>query len=171
MRLFLGGGALYEAAAGFASASRRAIQRLPAQRRRGRRENTHMQHGGGKLRHQSEGRLIEIQDREGEIVFAVRVSPRASRNAIGGEYQGAIKIRLTAPPVGDRANGALRRLLAERLKVPVSAVRILAGEKSRTKRVSIAGATREDVAKAFEPQPNEARAHPVTVDRRRQRDA
>jgi uncharacterized protein (TIGR00251 family) len=62
------------------------------------------------------------------------------------------KIQLTAPPVDDRANEALRRLLAERLKVPVSAVRIVAGEKSRTKRVSIMGVTRPQIAKAFEQQ-------------------
>ena len=52
------------------------------------------------------------------IVFAVRVTPRASRDAIEGEYQGALKVRLTAPPVDDRANDALRRLLAARLNVP-----------------------------------------------------
>jgi len=90
--------------------------------------------------------VIEIQERDGQFVFAVRVSPRASRNAIEGEHQGALKVRLTAPPVDDRANEALRRLLAERLKVPVSAVRIVTGEKSRTKRVSIAGVTRAQVA-------------------------
>ena len=85
--------------------------------------------------------MIEIADRDGAIIFAVRVTPRASRDAIEGEYQGALKVRLTAPPVEDRANEALRRLLAESLNVPVSAVRIVAGEKSRTKRVSVSGAT------------------------------
>ncbi|MBZ5694734.1 MAG: DUF167 domain-containing protein [Acidobacteriia bacterium] len=82
---------------------------------------------------------MEIREHEGSVVFAVRVAPRSSRDAIEGEYQGALKVRLTAPPVDDRANDALRRLLAGRLKVPVSAVRILAGEKNRTKRVAIAG--------------------------------
>ena len=85
--------------------------------------------------------MIEITEQSGGVAFAVRVTPRASRDAIEGEYQGSLKVRLTAPPVEDRANEALRRLLAENLKVPVSAVRIVAGEKSRTKRVSIAGAT------------------------------
>ena len=76
------------------------------------------------------------------MIFAVRVTPRASRDGIEGEYQGALRVRLTAPAVEDRANDALRRLLAESLNVPVSAVRIVAGEKSRTKRVIIVGATR-----------------------------
>ena len=154
MRLFLRSEALYEADAAFARASLGTIQRLSAQRRRGRRENTHVQHGRGNVRRRSESRLIEIQERGNEIVFAVRVSPRASRDGIAGEHQGATKIQLTAPPVDDRANEALRRLLAERLKVPVSAVRIIAGERSRTKRVSIMGATREQIAKAFDRQPS-----------------
>jgi uncharacterized protein len=55
--------------------------------------------------------------------------------------------------VDDRANNALRKLLAVRLKVPVSAVRIVAGEKSRTKRVSITGVSRAQVAALFEAKP------------------
>jgi uncharacterized protein len=96
---------------------------------------------------------VEIQVRDGEVVFAVRVAPRASRDAIEGEYNGALKVRLTAPPLDNRANEALRRLLAERLKVSASAVRIVAGEKSRTKRVSISGVTRAQVGALFESTP------------------
>ena len=98
--------------------------------------------------------MIEISERDGSIVFAVRVTPRASRDAIEGEYQGALKVRLTAPPVEDRANDALGHLLAARLNVPVSAVRIVGGEKSRNKRVAVAGVTRAQVislAEAAEP--------------------
>jgi uncharacterized protein (TIGR00251 family) len=90
--------------------------------------------------------VIEISERDGSVVFAVRVAPRASRDAIEGENQAALKVHLTAPPVGDRANDALRRFLAARLNVPVSAVRIVTGEKSRNKRVSVAGVTRAQVA-------------------------
>ncbi len=89
--------------------------------------------------------MIEISEREGSIVFAVRVTPRAGRDAIEGEYQGALKVRLTAPPMEDRANDALRRFLAVRLNVPVSAVRIVGGDKSRNKRVAVAGVTRAQV--------------------------
>jgi uncharacterized protein (TIGR00251 family) len=88
---------------------------------------------------------VEIRERDGTVSFAVRVTPRASRDAIEGEYQGALKVRLTAPPIEDRANEALRRLLADRLNVPVSAVRIVAGEKSRTKRVAIAGISPDQI--------------------------
>ena len=89
--------------------------------------------------------MIETREREGVVIFTVRVTPRASRDGIEGEYQGALRVRLTAPAVEDRANDALRRLLAESLNVPVSAVRIVAGGRSRTKRVSVAGATRSQI--------------------------
>jgi uncharacterized protein (TIGR00251 family) len=84
-------------------------------------------------------RAIELSERDGAIVFAVRVQPCASRNAIEGEWQGALKVRLTAPPVDDKANEALRRLLAERLNVPLAAVTILSGARGRTKRVAVSG--------------------------------
>lgn len=93
--------------------------------------------------------MIEIEEGEGGVAFAVRVTPRASRNTIEGEHAGALKVRLTAPPVEDRANEALRHLLAERLNVPASAVRIVAGEKSRTKRVAVAGVSKSKVLELF----------------------
>ena len=85
--------------------------------------------------------MLEITERAGSSIFAVRVQPRASRDAIEGEWQGALKVRLTAPPVDNKANDALCRLLAARLNIPLSAVRILSGERSRTKRVEIRGVT------------------------------
>lgn len=83
--------------------------------------------------------MLEIDQRDGAVIFRVRVQPRASREAIEGEWQTVLKVRLTAPPVDDKANLALRRLLAARLNVPVAAVRILSGERSRTKRVAVEG--------------------------------
>jgi uncharacterized protein (TIGR00251 family) len=88
---------------------------------------------------------MEITTNAGAILFRVRVQPRASRDAIEGEHASALKVRLTAPPIEGHANESLRRLLAERLNVPVSAVRIVSGENSRNKRVSIAGVTRAQV--------------------------
>lgn len=86
--------------------------------------------------------MIEIVERDGAVIFAVRVIPRGTRNAIEGAYGEALKVRLTAPALENRANEALRRLLAECLNVSMAAVRIVAGEKSRTKRISISGITR-----------------------------
>ncbi|MBZ5697468.1 MAG: DUF167 domain-containing protein [Acidobacteriia bacterium] len=85
--------------------------------------------------------MVQITEKDGVVSFAVRVQPRASRDEIAGEWQDALKIRLTAPPVDDRANEALRRLLAARLNVPLSAVRIAAGGRGRTKRVEVRGVT------------------------------
>jgi uncharacterized protein len=86
--------------------------------------------------------LIEISERDGLVCFLVRVQPRASRDGIAGEFEGALKIRLTAPPIDDRANEALRRFLAAELKIGISAVRIAGGERSRTKRIEIRGVER-----------------------------
>ena len=81
----------------------------------------------------------------GTVTFAVRVQPRASRNEVAGVMEGALKIRLQAPAVEDRANEALRELLAGLLKRPKSAVRILAGERSRMKRIEVFGVTPAEV--------------------------
>ncbi len=89
--------------------------------------------------------MIELVERGATILLTVRVAPRASRDAIEGEWQGALKIRLVAPPVDDRANEALCRFLAARLKIARSAVKIVAGQKSRTKRVEIRGLTGQRV--------------------------
>jgi len=86
---------------------------------------------------------VKIADKDGTVSFIVRVQPRASRDEIVGEYLDGLKIRLTAPPVDDRANEALCKLLATRLKVPLAAVRIASGERSRTKRVEVLGVTTE----------------------------
>ncbi|MGA2098608.1 MAG: DUF167 domain-containing protein [Candidatus Acidiferrum sp.] len=81
----------------------------------------------------------------GTISFPVRVQPRASKDEISGVMNGALKVRLQAPAVEDRANEALVELLAHLLKTPKSAVRILAGDRSRTKRVEIRGVTKQQV--------------------------
>jgi uncharacterized protein len=93
---------------------------------------------------------MQVTEKDGAVSFAVRVQPRASRDEIAGEWQDALKIRLTAPPIDDRANDALRRLLAARLKVPLSAVRIAAGERSRSKRVEIQGVTATQILALLE---------------------
>jgi uncharacterized protein len=86
--------------------------------------------------------LIEISERDGLVCFLVRVQPRASRDSVAGEVDGALKIRLIAPPVDDRANEALRRFLAAELKIGISAVRIAGGERNRVKRIEVRGVER-----------------------------
>jgi len=81
----------------------------------------------------------------GTVVFEVRVQPRASKNEVSGAMEGALKIRLQAPAVEDRANEALCEFLAQLLKRPKAAVRILSGERSRSKRVEVLGVTAAEV--------------------------
>ena len=89
--------------------------------------------------------MIDVQQREGGVTVAVRVQPRASKDEIAGEWNGALKIRLRAPAVEDRANEALCEFLAGVLKTSKAAVRILSGERSRTKRVEIRGVSAQQV--------------------------
>jgi uncharacterized protein (TIGR00251 family) len=79
------------------------------------------------------------------VVFSVRVQPRASKDEIAGEMDGALKIRLQAPAVEDRANQALVEFLAQTLNTSKATVRILSGEGSRRKRIEVRGVTADQV--------------------------
>jgi uncharacterized protein (TIGR00251 family) len=89
--------------------------------------------------------MLEIHEREGAVILMVRVQPRAGKDEIYGEMSGALKVRLRAPAVEGRANEALVEFLAEFLKTPKSAVRILSGDRSRTKRIEIRGVTGQQI--------------------------
>ena len=71
----------------------------------------------------------------------VHVQPRASRSEITGLHGAALKVRLQAPPVDGAANEALVALIAGRLGLPKSAVRVVSGATSRSKTVEIEGTT------------------------------
>jgi len=76
--------------------------------------------------------------RDGErMSFTIRVTPRASANVVGGEREGALLVRVTAPAVEGKANEAVVELLAEALDVPRSAIHVERGAAARTKRVSV----------------------------------
>jgi uncharacterized protein len=89
--------------------------------------------------------VLEIQETDGAVVFLVRVQPRASKDEVAGEMAGALKVRLQAPALEGRANEALIEFLAQLLKTPKSAVRILSGDRSRTKRIEIRGVTGQQI--------------------------
>jgi hypothetical protein len=95
--------------------------------------------------------VLEITENiaAGTVIFAVRVQPRASKDEIAGEIAGAIKIRLQAPALEGRANEALIEFLAQLLKTPKGAVRILSGERSRVKRLEIRGVTKQQIERLF----------------------
>jgi hypothetical protein len=73
------------------------------------------------------------------------VKPRASSDAILGPRDGALVVRVAAPPVGGAANAAVIRLVARALRVPPSVVEITRGETGRDKRLRVAGLGADDV--------------------------
>jgi uncharacterized protein (TIGR00251 family) len=75
------------------------------------------------------------------IELQVRVIPRAGRTACAGTREGALLVRLAAPPVEGAANDALIAFLAQLLDVPRRDVHILSGQRGRTKRVAVKGIT------------------------------
>ena len=88
---------------------------------------------------------MKISEEDGEITFSVRVIPRSSRSEIVGEYEGAIKVRLSSPPVDGAANADLIKLFAKKLGVSRSSVTIVSGEAARTKRLRITGVTAQQL--------------------------
>jgi uncharacterized protein (TIGR00251 family) len=89
--------------------------------------------------------MLQLQMLGGAVILSIRVQPRASKTEISGVMDGALKVRLEAPALEDRANEALCEFLAHLLKTPKSAVRILSGHRSRSKRVEIRGVTEQQV--------------------------
>ena len=83
--------------------------------------------------------MISFSEKDGVLTFKVRVVPRASRSEIVGEYDGALRVRIAAPPLEGAANDELLRLLARAFGVPRSAVDLTAGHSSKLKTVRVAG--------------------------------
>lgn len=83
--------------------------------------------------------MIEMHENDKGVSFAVKVHPRAKKNAITGELGDALKVSLTTPPIEGRANEACIEFLAKLLKVPRSSVTIASGWSSRNKVIWVAG--------------------------------
>jgi uncharacterized protein (TIGR00251 family) len=80
---------------------------------------------------------IDVEHVAGRLRFRVRVVPRAARTRFAGIHDGALRVRLAAPPVDGKANAALVRFLADALDVPRRALRIVRGETSRSKTLEV----------------------------------
>jgi uncharacterized protein len=94
--------------------------------------------------------VIPIRADASGATFAVKVHPRAKRNAVAGELGDALKLSLTAPPVEGKANQACVEFVAELLSVPRSSVSIAAGESSRQKVIRVAGLSAAQVRARLE---------------------
>ena len=88
---------------------------------------------------------MNVRETAAGVEIDVRVIPRATKTLIGGVRNGALLVRLAAPPVEGAANEALVRFLATRLQVPTRRVRIVAGERGRQKRVAFEGVSAAEV--------------------------
>jgi uncharacterized protein len=83
------------------------------------------------------------------VSIAVKVHPRAKKNAITGSVGDALKLALTAPPIDGRANEACIEFFAKLFRVPRSSVTIAAGETSRNKVVRVVGVIQEEAQRAI----------------------
>jgi uncharacterized protein len=84
------------------------------------------------------------------VTFAIKVHPRAKKNAITGELGDCLKVSLTAPAVEGKANAACIEFFAPLLKVPRSSVTIAAGEASRNKVIRVSGLSAGEVRQRLE---------------------
>ena len=75
----------------------------------------------------------------------MRVIPRASKPGIAGTRDGALLVRLNAPPVEGAANSELIQVISDALGVPKRSISIVSGQRSRLKRVRVEGVNEDDV--------------------------
>jgi len=94
--------------------------------------------------------MISIHDTPAGATFAVKIHPRARKDAITGELEDALKLSLKAPPVEGRANEACIEFLANLLKVPRSSVTIASGQNSPRKVIRVRGVSADEVQKRLE---------------------
>jgi uncharacterized protein len=87
--------------------------------------------------------LFLCSERDGALLFTVRVVPRAARSCVVGEHGGSLRVRVAAPPVDGAANEELVRVLARALGLPARDVEITSGHASKVKQVRARGAVRE----------------------------
>ncbi|MFQ5482215.1 MAG: DUF167 domain-containing protein [Nitrospinaceae bacterium] len=82
---------------------------------------------------------LPIALRDDGVQFAITVQPRSSRNQIDGVRDGALRVRLTAPPVDGAANKTCLKFLAKTLGVSAARVTLVRGATSRTKLIHVQG--------------------------------
>jgi hypothetical protein len=90
-----------------------------------------------------------IQPHRDGITIDILVQPRASKTEITGDHDGALRIRIAAPPVDGAANDAIIEFLAKRLKVRKSDIEIVSGASGRRKRVLVKGTDVKRVCQAL----------------------
>jgi uncharacterized protein (TIGR00251 family) len=89
--------------------------------------------------------MLPVNETANGATFAVKVQPRARKNAITGTVGDALKLALTAPPVEGKANQAVIEFFAEFFEIPRSSVSIASGETSRNKLIRVNGVSAQHV--------------------------
>ena len=72
-----------------------------------------------------------------EIILDIYLQPGAKKSELSGVHDGHIKIKVNSPPIDGKANEALILFLSKILKIPKSFIKIISGDKSRIKKISI----------------------------------
>ena len=93
--------------------------------------------------------MIRFTAEAGALTFTVRAQPRATKSAVVGEVEGALKLKLAAPPIEGAANEELLRFLVKLFTVPRRHISILSGATAKTKIIRIEGLTSEQFETAL----------------------
>lgn len=80
-----------------------------------------------------------LRESAGGVEITLYVQPGARKSELAGEHDGALKLRINAPPVEGKANAAVLAFIAKRCDVARSRVTLVSGELNRHKRVQIDG--------------------------------
>jgi uncharacterized protein len=87
---------------------------------------------------------LKIKETGDGLELQLHVQPRAKRSEIAGVHGGALKLKITAPPVDDAANRAVIQYFSAALGIPKSSIQIVSGLKSREKKLQIRGLSLSD---------------------------
>ncbi len=88
---------------------------------------------------------LELRETDDGILIPVQVVLRASRTGIDGEVEGALRVRLAAPPVDGAANRELLEFLSKRLRLAKRDLTLVTGERSKRKAVRVRGLSRQEI--------------------------
>jgi uncharacterized protein len=85
---------------------------------------------------------LQLRETVDGLEIRLHVQPRAKRCELSGIHNGALKLKVTAPPVDDAANRSILKFFSDLLDIPKSSLRIISGLKSRDKTLQAKGLSR-----------------------------
>jgi uncharacterized protein (TIGR00251 family) len=103
------------------------------------------------MKNHAEPGIPDITTTADGVMVRVLVQPRASRTHLAGIIDGAVKIRLTSPPVDGAANALCIQFFAKLLKISKNSIAISSGLTSRRKTLQITGISPDDLLAAIMP--------------------